>query len=800
MKNLGKRIKSFVLICSLMVSMLAVTTSCGSAESTALTMGQWLTMVNDAFGMTSYSSVAPYFSTVKEDDPYFSAVQTAAEWDVIDPEKNPDLDVDAELTWRDALVTLVNVGKFVEEDATDRDKIDYAIDHFDSDIRDYWLDRVIKTTDAADLLTTAQQQWASATYDEENTVEEAKYSDEVKDYTSPDNFVSDYEISDDGTISMPEELAGDIEEGDVCVLPTTDGNGNSVTFRADTVTSKDGEVYITTSDEDLSIEDVYESLNIRETFVPDMDNVVIKDANGNILANKGEATASKNDVQQASTMAYQGDGKIHADPTAVKVSQEISVGGFTIGYDFNLDGALDFNASLTSDNLFGSDKKDGPELKAGITLGLSDVEVTNEIDYGVGGLNKAAVKVDYQSKIAEELTLSGEYKKSIPAFKGIGKSYLYELVSSSSYATYSADDTSTTMTIATITLYSAGIASVTLDVNLTISAEGKASVSVTEYGQKGIEYQNGNIRAIKNSNRVIDASIEGKAEATIGVGPALHIWGVSDAIIGFQVAAGVGAKASYTLHLADDQNHLIEATGAGLVASCSAVASLEGATTMATAAMITAAAAAAGAHYVPPTETVECHVDTCIEVQIYAIVNLEMTPGCLVDDLLKESVRLKWEICNDSNATLFGLHIDNLDLKKAWENRVSFLDGGQMPECTHDYTPWDDNAEEEDTEVDTENDQVIPEGDQILLSAYTVNGAEGEARSISVTTIPKGYKASDLVWSSENESVATVSSSGAIKLLSEGSTIITVRTSDKKYSVTCAVSVTAPIGEDFDPL
>ena len=86
--------KRFISILLIIVTLLTTVMSlggCSTQNNTSLSIGQWLTMVDEAFGMQSYTSEEPYFLNVKSDNPYFAAVQIAAEWDVID--KNKSIDV-----------------------------------------------------------------------------------------------------------------------------------------------------------------------------------------------------------------------------------------------------------------------------------------------------------------------------------------------------------------------------------------------------------------------------------------------------------------------------------------------------------------------------------------------------------------------------------------------------------------------------------------------------------------------------------------------------------------------------------
>ena len=68
-----RRIFALILTAVMLTFIMVSVTGCSAAKIT-LGMGQWLTMINDAFGMNSYTSDEPYLTTVAADNRYFAAV------------------------------------------------------------------------------------------------------------------------------------------------------------------------------------------------------------------------------------------------------------------------------------------------------------------------------------------------------------------------------------------------------------------------------------------------------------------------------------------------------------------------------------------------------------------------------------------------------------------------------------------------------------------------------------------------------------------------------------------------------
>ena len=128
-----KKLISILMVIVTLLSMVMSFSGCSTQQNNSLTLGQWLGMVNNSFGMESYSQEEPYIKNVSKENEYFNTIQIAAEWDVID--RDTIINPNSALTWKEALVTLVNVGNFTSTNATEDEKIDYAINNFDNSIR-----------------------------------------------------------------------------------------------------------------------------------------------------------------------------------------------------------------------------------------------------------------------------------------------------------------------------------------------------------------------------------------------------------------------------------------------------------------------------------------------------------------------------------------------------------------------------------------------------------------------------------------------------------------------------------------
>lgn len=80
----------------------------------------------------------------------------------------------------------------------------------------------------------------------------------------------------------------------------------------------------------------------------------------------------------------------------------------------------------------------------------------------------------------------------------------------------------------------------------------------------------------------------------------------------------------------------------------------------------------------------------------------------------------------------------------------------------------------------------------VSLDKNTLSMEEGDTEQLTETVLPSNATDKSVSWSSNNTSVATVSSTGLVTAVSAGSATITVTTTDGGYTASCAVTVTQP--------
>jgi len=89
--------------------------------------------------------------------------------------------------------------------------------------------------------------------------------------------------------------------------------------------------------------------------------------------------------------------------------------------------------------------------------------------------------------------------------------------------------------------------------------------------------------------------------------------------------------------------------------------------------------------------------------------------------------------------------------------------------------------------------QVIVPVTGITLDKNTLTISEGETQALMATVLPDNAYNKEVVWSSSNQAIATVTGDGKVTGVSAGSAVITATTSDGNKKATCRITVIKPI-------
>lgn len=797
-----KKIISIVLIITMMSAFFVDLAGCDSAtKDNYITKGEWLSLINRSFGMYSYQSDTPYLDTVSSSNEYFKDVQIAAEWEVIG--KNEKLDVNDYVTKQYAINTLVNAGEFCGVDASDDEKRQAAYQYGilkDDAASVVGLSGKIDYNEALELLSNAQKNWANKSYD--GVHENLTYKDGVVDFTGSQYSSIAYE-NDESQTAIDGDYSDKIVAGDIYVLPATAKNPEATVHKAEAVTIKNGKTIITNSSKEPELSDIADKIDIKETFIPNLlSGGQILDGNGNPVNDIADGemqgmSYSSTDSGSISNLLATNQKDYQAQIyTAVK-SHKLS---FTYG-KYSIEGKIASDSvTFTVSKSIYEDKSTGLKKSGKLfaAVKLNDMKVTNDVDYDWGKLRSVTSKIDYNTEVSGGVSCS--YDKTAlrvtPYNNGFGNIISnLKKISLRSGSSRGAES----IKICAIPIASGGVVNLYLEVRLEISITGEVKVAVNINGSKGVQYKNNNVRFINSNGADVDISAKGSFEPTLKLG--LKVKVLTAAVIGFSVNGGFGIALKTIAHVADSDNHLIEqgevgdveADAADALSQCGAVISV---------ADIKKVAQSQGGTYDATDDNaldVSLRFDLCFDLVIYPVVKIGVDEETLAGDILsKLKVKYSAELLGENDA-FFKMHVESLSDLSSWASIKSCI--GRS--CTKKYNPFDSADDANKASVSPKVSPAVTKaagnkaksgiqynnGKVIDIKEYQITLDIGGKSQLEVTSIPKGYKVSDIKYESVDPSIATIDKNGNIKAISSGITKVRVYTSDGKAEAMCAIFV-----------
>ncbi|MDO5559704.1 MAG: Ig-like domain-containing protein [Oscillospiraceae bacterium] len=275
-----KRIISAATCAAMLISMTSVFSGCSMREFFAkddpavqttagddgvLTNGEWLSMVNDAFGMQVDDSA--------ED----GDLAAAEEWGVIDSKDqvNPDEPVSDQFVTK----TLMRASGFVDPGASDQEIIQSAIDHGVITQNE----DLTKVETAAESLSNAKTEWSHQTFENKTDI---TYQEGVQDFTQNQDLESVNIRESDNTVIMPSEYAKTLTADSVYILPPNATFKNGCAYKVLSV-KDNGDGTSTVKNVPAEIKDVYSDMDVSGGFKPDCSDVEV--LNDNVTVTSGSA-------------------------------------------------------------------------------------------------------------------------------------------------------------------------------------------------------------------------------------------------------------------------------------------------------------------------------------------------------------------------------------------------------------------------------------------------------------------------------------------------------------------------------
>lgn len=256
-----KRIIASLLTVVMLVGSTIGLTGCGTEKVHIFTRGEWIADLANQFGMTECYDKTPVYSDVKEDNPYFTAIQACAEWEVLDKSDKFKPDNRADVTF--GIVTAVK--------AIGLDKIEKSVNgrklESDKEILSYFNEHsTVKYISGSNLY----MDTAAAILEETNRIYASLELKQYQDIAVTSNVVSvkegDLLFSADGETAKV--VNGTYKAGDIIALePST----NYPEGKSAKVTTVNGNLikYV-----EPTIDEMFEHITMYGTYEPEILGVI----------------------------------------------------------------------------------------------------------------------------------------------------------------------------------------------------------------------------------------------------------------------------------------------------------------------------------------------------------------------------------------------------------------------------------------------------------------------------------------------------------------------------------------------
>ncbi|MDE7363819.1 MAG: Ig-like domain-containing protein [Ruminococcus sp.] len=445
-----------------------------------LTNGEWLAMVNDAFGMQV------------DENAENGEIDSAKEWGVIGEDEV--IDLDAPVDDKFVTSTLMRASGFADENSTDEEIIQSAIEHGVISSPDAVLS---DPNQALASLSMAQSSWSHQTFDEHIDLQLA---DNVSNFSEIIN-AEDVQISDQD-ITMPSEYTQGLEKDSVFILPkeTADGNGGAYKVIA-VIDHADGTA--TVKSVPASMEEVYKKVDVQGQFGADYSSFEPASDNVQITQVGYTPTHDNAKITQLGRMNYNDSIEKLANAPFESINFSVELDDYKI------------------------------------TASLKDVALNADIDWSYGlfkglEINRIYMAVDYSTEVGVEYGFEDDAKM-------FDKDFLLDSKSVSNPS----------IEIGKMAIYICPGISVNLRVNIVFEVSGKISVKVTTENTKGFEVKGSSFRAINETNHSADIALTGEAGIYLKLVLALsldYIVGEVD-LVSLQLKVGPTLSAEVKVHL-----------------------------------------------------------------------------------------------------------------------------------------------------------------------------------------------------------------------------------------------------------
>ena len=752
-----KRILSVLMILCLVLPMATEFVGCSGG---GVTRSEWIGMLSEQFGLDDYVTESAVFTDVKQGSDCFTAVQSCADWNIIDREDSsfrPNDPADV----RFAVMTAARAaGSNVSEDEAmalaTNDNIVKGSSYSETKGR-------LSKEKAAEILDWAKEMYLStSSEDYQNVV----LNPNLIDITDAAGIV---EVSEDVYITNRAEDKN-ISIGDIVILPGTEKDPDGVAKKIIGIeTQPNGSIKWTTVTPEIG--EVCSDLEFASTVVPSAEDIILEDG-VTMTSSKNSGVSATGGAKYANLGGSSGDSSGSDDVQGLSGTFEInfikgtvsvsprwnSLFGMgedvSIGVDqaYNLKSFLNEKAGVWLEQedpciipdrtLWGKNPYDHMEDISAYRSGkISLDELKNKMKLDKNGMETEVAHMEAKYEGTYEITGSFSIenfyiKPELKLKKKFGIPVGIErLTVSVNYGTSvkitAKGELEASLKVCTIPCPIAGGLSVDIELYLTFDANGEASLSASTSNYTKINYEGGQTKKVSEN----DTDFSFQASAQIDVGPkvslTLRLLGIGIIDVSVDVLGRLKAdlKLSYAREIAETDESLV------------------------------------------------VHDITTFSFSLNAYCPIvELSIGSVKGTLAsKIGLSFNWTIIGENKA-------------HKWE----VIPEKQIPlwEVVQTIKKCDDEVnEEQPSDISFEF---------LTLESYFLYVEKGSTGTITIKEMPEGYTESDLIWESADPSIAQVSG-GNVRGIESGNTTITVKTKDGMYQAICSVLVPSEAGE-FTPI
>lgn len=330
-----RKMISILILFALTMSLLPLS-GCGkSGDESSITRGEWIVMLSKAFGMDSYIGETPYYEDISSASQLFPYVQSSAEWNVLAIFSDAQLKPDAKITREEVGSTAaIAAGYAVSEEQYDSEgnfdaalSIEYAVQCgiLENSSR---LSKAASLEECERAITAARTAYLNLPIAEKMVVD---LSDDIVDLTA---LNSDQYTQENGQLAISnvpfartadDKVSFDtgtgnitIGVGDIFLTASTAEKPTGVAYKVAAIDEKGDELIITT--EEPSLYDLYDQLDVSTTVSVDSDNIIW-------LTGAGESSGVQSIVSNSNNEFY-----VSFLSASMEVPHMARLGGKTYNY------------------------------------------------------------------------------------------------------------------------------------------------------------------------------------------------------------------------------------------------------------------------------------------------------------------------------------------------------------------------------------------------------------------------------------------------------------------------------------